>query len=285
VLVATAAAGSPQAASSSRSTPAVTERAEDACGKVRLKPSGQRWRCSFVDDFAGRRLDPDKWLTVATEWSGFRMGSSCLMPENVRLRRGTLRIVARDEGRTFLCRSSRGSFNTRYTGGHIATHERFAQTYGKFEVRARFPAMRKGVHGAFWLYPKHLTYGRWPRSGEIDVAEWWSVAPRTVMPSLHYNGSRRLTDSGEDCRVDDATQYHVYTVVWSSEVMRFRIDGRTCFRRVWAPSWPMFHPQPFDHPFNLVLTFGADRLYSHNSPSASTGFPGAFQVDYAKVWR
>ncbi len=298
-VVATTALGLPQQASSvgSDGAPALldasapVDRAElkprrDACGKARVKGNGRRWRCSFVDNFAKRAIDESKWLVVDTSWSAFRIGSSCLFSKNVKVRRGALRVKARDEGSPFLCRSSRGSFNTRYSGGHLTTHQRFAQAYGMFEVRARYPKrVGQGVRGAFWLYPEEEAYGRWPRSGEVDVAEWWSHEPTTVAPSLHYPGRNRQVDTGRRCKVKDVSKFHVYTVVWSSQRMVFKIDGRACFKRAWAPAWPMVRPQPFDQPFALVLSFAVDRLDGRNPPTSRTRLPATMAVDYAKVWR
>ena len=38
--------------------------------------------------------------------------------------------------------------------------------------------------------------------------------------------------------------------------MQFFIDGSLCFDRSWIPAAPLAAPEPFDHPFNLVLTMG-----------------------------
>ena len=41
-------------------------------------------------------------------------------------------------------------------------------------------------------------------------------------------------------------------------------------------------PQPFDHPFFLLLQLGLG--YGRNGPTPST-FPGELQIDYVRAWR
>jgi beta-glucanase (GH16 family) len=108
----------------------------------------------------------------------------------------------------------------------VATNGRFNQTYGRFEVRAKFPnARRAGVHGAFWMYPDKHTYGAWPNSGEIDVAEWWSAAPEYVLPTLHYPGRSFWADSGWGCVIKNASKFHTYAVEWTPTQLRLYVDN------------------------------------------------------------
>lgn len=276
-----------QAVTPGATAPATAAR-YDACGVVLPKGDGTSWTCSFVDEFSGRGLDSDKWVMQSTEWTGYRTGLTCYKPSsnNIVVRKGTLQLIARDEGAPFACSSPFGAFTTRYTGGTVGTRDRFAQTYGRFEVRAKYPTARNtGVHGAFWLYPQRHTYGAWPASGEIDVAEWWSVRPDLVMPTLHYPGDDFFADSGWQCTVADATAYHTYAVEWTPSLMTFFIDGTPCFQRSWTPDSPLVAPQPFDHPFNLVLTMGVGEEGGTNPVTSATELPAVYTVDYAKAWR
>ena len=43
--------------------------------------------------------------------------------------------------------------------------------------------------------PAANTYGIWPASGELDIAEWWSNAPNSPLPTLHYVGDS-INDTG-----------------------------------------------------------------------------------------
>lgn len=260
----------------------------DACGPMLTKADGTPWSCSFVDDFAGRSLDTSKWIYQQTAVTGFRSGQTgfTTSDKNIRVSRGELLLTARSEPGKFLCKSPSGDFTTTYTGGMIGTRGKFSQTYGRFEVRAAFPTARTaGVHGGFWMYPLKNTYGPWPASGEIDVAEWWSNAPTLVMPSLHYNGRDAELDSGWNCQVADPSAYHTYTVDWEPTEIRFFIDGSLCFARTPDPDAPLVAPQPFDKPFSMILNMGVGPASGTNTVSASTDLPATYHVDYVKAWR
>lgn len=259
----------------------------DACGPLLRKPSGDRWRCTFVDTFRGRTLDGSKWEVMDTAKTGFWQGETCFKTgrDHVDVSRGNLVLTAR-RGPLVNCGASAHSLFTHYTGGMVNTYHNFAQTYGRFEVRAKYPtAVTRGIIAGFWMYPIRHTYGRWPRSGEIDVAEWWSAKPRQVVPSLHYEGRERRLDSGLDCWVRTPARFHKYTLVWRPTVMRFFIDGKQCFARRWTPDPPLKRPQPFDHPFSMILFVAVPWRWAGRGATTETEFPARYVVDYAKAWR
>ena len=273
--------------SASETTKSTQARAAvDACGPAAAKPGGGNWRCSFVDNFNGTELDMEKWITQDTVKTGFRSGETCYQGDsNVTVRWGMLRLQARDVGTTIDCTNPYGTFLTRYTGGLVSTRGHFSQAYGRFEIRAKWPTARTpGVHGAFWLYPPNLKYGPWPASGEIDVAEWWSNDPTLVLPSLHYDDRTFYGDSGWHCRVTNVSMFHTYAVEWAPTSMRFFIDGRACFERRWTPAPPLVAPQPFDHPFGIILNMGVGIIGGTNPVTSETRLPATFTVDYVKAW-
>jgi beta-glucanase (GH16 family) len=256
------------------------------CGPQQLKVDGSPWTCTFSDNFSGSTLDTTKWSVGTTAQTGFSVGQTCFQSGDVTVSGGALNLTSRDSGTPYTCDSPAGAFTTRYSGGHVATAGKFSQTYGRFDVRARYPLDGPGLHGGFWLYPAAQTYGPWPASGEIDVSEWWSGVPTTVLPTLHYTTSTFLDDSGWLCQVVDPTAWHVYSVVWAPVLMQFSIDGTPCFTRQWTPDAPLVAPQPFDKPFNMVLTFGADGDgMPTNIVTPLTTFPATYQVDYVRAWR
>lgn len=261
--------------------------ARDACGPVLAKPGGGTWQCTFVDEFHGSSLDTEKWITQDTARTGFKTGLTCYRgADNVAVSSGALLLEARDEGVPLNCDNPYGVLRTRYTGGLVSTRGHFSQTFGRFEVRARWPAGRTpGLHGAFWMFPLNPTYGRWPASGEIDIAEWRSNAPTLMLPSLHYNGRDSRTDTGWDCQVADVSSYHTYAAEWSPTEIRFLIDGSECFTRTWTPELPQVPPQPFNHPFSMILTMGVGPATGTNRVSSTTALPATLVVDYAKAWR
>lgn len=254
----------------------------DECGAVLTKADGSTWTCTFVEDFGGRSLDTKKWIVQDTSFSGFTMGRTCFDDEGVKVRRGELHLTVK-KVKPFTCKSPFGDFTSEYKGGDISTWGRFSQTYGRFEARMRFPdATTGGVHGGFWMNPQVKTYGAWPNSGEIDVAEWWSSRHEYVHPSLHYPGENFWADTGWWCHIGDVSNHHTYAVEWDSEIMRFYYDGQLCYSRSWTPDEPLVAPQPFDHAFYLSLTNAADPAAMDGSDDPS--FPASIVVDSVRVW-
>lgn len=265
---------------------AATAVRRDACGPLLAKRNGTKWHCSFVDNFRGKSLDRSKWIVQESTRSRFSTGMTCYRDssDNIKLRRGKLRLITLKRS-LFLCGAYK-AFLTRFTGGMIGTKGHFSQTYGRFEIRAKFPPTEEsGLHGGFWMFPVEQTYGRWPASGEMDVAEWWSYTPHVVLSALHYNGRTKAEDSSKRCRTRTPARFHRYTLVWRPQIMRFYIDGRQCFARRWTPNAPQERPQPFDHPFSMILNMGVTEYSRKARITSKTEFPSTFVVDYAKAWR
>ena len=104
----------------------------------------------------------------------------------------------------------------------VSTYQRFNQAYGLFEVRAKISsATERGLQTSFWLSPAKLTYGAWPASGEVDIAEPFSQYPTLAIASVHYNNS--------DCVNGDPGQFHTYALEWTPQSMTLSDDG--------GPAW------------------------------------------------
>ena len=250
--------------------------AYDACGVVSAKPTGGTWTCTFVDNFDGRRLDTSKWVVGNSASSGFTIGSTCYVSgTGVNVSWGTLQLTVTKKA-PFLCKTPAGALTATFTGGGVSTWGKFAQTYGRFEARMKFPGRQTaGLHSNFWMNPKQLAYGAWPASGEIDVAEWFSRVADRLYPSLHYTG-RTTADTGWNCVVGAQDVYHTYAVEWSATKMDFIYDGQLCFSRSWAPTG-LAAPAPFDQPFTVALVAGANAGFE-------TGRVSTTYVDYVKAW-
>ena len=257
--------------------------ANDACGARIAKPGGGLWACSFVDDFNGTSLDAAKWAAQNTALSGFYMNKTCFKQgQGYAVRGGQLTLTVRRTA-AFTCQvPGDGDFTSTSVGGAVSTYGKFAQAYGRFEARMKFPAYAaRGLHGGFWMNPQTRSYGAWPASGEIDVAEWYSSVANRMYPSLHYTGST-TADTAYTCSIGRADTFHTYAVVWGTTSMQFLYDGQLCFKRSWSPT-DVEAPKPFDKPFtaSLIAALGA----GSNAPDAKTPKASVTVVDYVKVWR
>lgn len=257
----------------------------DPCGVLLPKPDGGTWACTFSDEFAGTALDRTKWVPQRTASSGFSPGGACFVddPANVSVANGVLRLTARRKLLPFNCQTSGGrTFRTNVTSGSVSTFTKFSQTYGRFEVRAKFPATKvKGLQEAIWLWPDVPKYGPWPYSGEIDIAEVFSLHNDRAIPFIHYASTNFVDMTDNYCLLNPA-QFHSYVAEWSETRIRIIYDGNVCIDHEISPLAPLAAPQPFDHPFMVAITQALG--VSPNAYDAKTPLPATTEVDYVRVW-
>lgn len=258
------------------------------CGGSRIaKPGGGYWACTWSDEFSGSSLDSTHWWPMDTTTKGFRTGDECFDPANVAVRNGQLLLTSTKAPAPFDCKGR----TAQYRSGMISTQGLFAQAYGRFEMRAKFPP-GVGFQPAFWLLPQNPVRDSGYYYGEIDVVEHWGNYPNIASPHLHYVYTPGTLMGGAYCSVPGtSTAFHTYAVEWTQTSMKFVYDGRTCWQTSWAPGQPYAPagaaaPAPFDQPFYVMveLAMGGDSTPA-NRPTASTAFPATMQVDYVRVWK
>lgn len=250
------------------------------------KGDGTSWRCSFDEEFDGTTLDPSRWIAQQTATSGYTSGlTACFVdsPDNVAVGGGVLSLTARREPAPFTCQDPNGAFTTSYTSGMVSTWDRFAQAYGRFEVRARVSAATAaGLQSALWLYPSDpARYGAWPLSGEIDIAEMFSRYPDRAVPYIHYapaSPDPNVTNTA--CLITDLAAFHTYAVEWTPTSIRIVYDGTTCLVDSWHPAAPLTGAQPFMIVLTQALGIGGNAF-----DPATTPLPATTQVDYVRAWR
>lgn len=258
------------------------------CGAKVLKPDGQAWQCTFADDFGGKALDATKWQPLTTEATNLRGDGDCWVGDsaNIAVGDGFLRLTSRREDKAFTCTMADGTTDqTQISSGSVSSYGRFAQAYGRWDIRARFPEVTlPGSQGRLWLTPQSDSYGAWPASGEIDFAEYYSLYPDRVLPYIHYNLSDDdTTVTNTRCYVTDPWAFHTYSMIWTAGRIVITIDGVTCVDHKIHAADPLSGSQPFDKPFvvNLTQAMGVGM----NAPIAGTPLPLTTEVDYVRVWK
>lgn len=267
-------------------------------GATKIRTGGVTWQCAFSDEFNGDALDTGQWVVQQTATSGYHTGPSgaqaCYVDDrrNVSVSGGYLRLTARAASAPFTCHSPSGDYRTRYTSGQISSYYGFHQTYGRFEVRAKLPqATVKGLQETFWMLPVDpVHYGRYPMTGELDFAEFYSQYPDLDIPYLHYWYDPATIDQATNtnivtaytCRIN-RTGFNTYTMEWMPGWIRILVNGRTCILDNYVPLG-LDSPAPFDQPFFLILTqalgVGTNRFSSTGTP-----LPATTLVDYVRAWR
>jgi beta-glucanase (GH16 family) len=240
----------------------------------RTSPPAHGLPLAWHDEFSGRTLDAGRWSTVM-DFPGRAGGhyhntsyGSYAVDENVVLANGRLRLVTDDK--PVVGTDPAGTYQ--YTEGFISSHDKFFQSYGYWEICAKFPA-GKGLWPAFWLIPQDRS---WPP--EIDVAEWFGSIESMHSGIASGNWPDVRWDSHWATSLAPTTGWHKYGVLWSPGRITFYTDG--------APTYTITGAQVPTKPMYIVLNSGtwanADR---GGPPDATTKFPNSFDVDYVRVYR
>lgn len=257
------------------------------CGAPKRKPDGTKWVCRFVDHFSGSSIDRTSWTVQKSSNSAAKPGQACWEddPDNVRVSGGSLYLTVRKESQSFVCDSPWGDFSTQYSGGSVSTWNKLEQTYGRYEVRAKFPdAKVTGIHSAIWLYPKAMTYGPWPRSGEIDIAEYYTRYPDRAIPYIHYDNVGPDPVTNTQCMIFNPRVFNTYLVEWTPGLITIDYNGRRCLTHRIDAADPLTGSAPFDKPFFLILTQTLGIGQNPFDP-ATTPLPQTMEVDRVRVWR
>src|SRR5688572_325549 len=206
------------------------------------------WQQVWSDEFNGTNVDSTKWSFDIGNgmggWGNNELQYYTSRPQNVYVTNGLLNIVARKEVPQYM------GFD--YTSAKLKTQNLFSKKYGRFEFRARLP-QGKGYWPALWMMPQGSVYGGWAASGEIDVLENKGRQPTIVSGAIHYGGQWPTnTFSFAEYTFPNggvATDFHVYVLEWSTNSLKWYVDGvlfqtRTSWYSTAAP-----YPAPFDQPF------------------------------------
>jgi beta-glucanase (GH16 family) len=221
------------------------------------------WVLTFHDEFDGKKLDAGKWIDS--------------YPDNVRTHGSEEKQWYAADG----CEVGKGRLRLKgekreweghpYTSGMVTSYGKFAQQYGWFEIRAKFPK-GKGYWPAFWLLPETKA---WPP--EIDVLEILDQEPNKVYMTNHWRDEtgKHRSKGGSWVGPDFSADYHVFAVEWKPGEIIWYVDGVERFRSTeGVPAEPMYVIA------NLAIggTWGG-------YPDETTVFPGYMDIDYIRVYK
>jgi beta-glucanase (GH16 family) len=241
------------------------------------------WELVWQDEFntipADSLPDSNKWTydLGGGGWGNNEWQVYTNSKENVRLdvddTISSLKIIARQEG-------------VGYTSARIKTQGIFEQAYGRFEARIKMP-YGPGMWPAFWLLGADIDENPWPACGEIDIMEYRGQEPNRIHGTIHgpeLFSSNAITQTYglENARFD--TDYHLFAVEWTEEVIDFFVD-ETLYQRITKTdvesaggTWV------YDDPFFIILNVAVGGNFVGESV-AGTVFPQTLYVDYVRVYQ
>lgn len=269
-------------ATSASPSPTAARKPSDACGVRPVKADGTLWSCTFVDDFSGTQLDRSRW-TVATRYvTGSSSAFACAVddPSVVSVSDGSLNLSVRQVADPVPCDIITPGATTPYIAGTVSTAQSFNQKYGRFEARIRNTAASvPGLHEAFWLWPVDQGGVSWPDSGEIDVAETYSVYPNLAIPYLHSSADSGGAVPGFNTAWNCAAQrgeWNTYTLEWTATRIEFLVNGRSCLVNTAADP-------AFAKAYIPILTQALGQY--NDSYDGRAPLPATMNVDYLRVWQ
>lgn len=127
-----------------------------------------------------------------------------------------------------------------YSSACLTTDKKHSWTYGRFEIRAKIPAMT-GCWPAIWLlgqdYVESPKY-EWPHNGEIDVMEYYQVqgvphilanacwGSTVVKHDARWNSAKILYSDITGGDKDWADKFHVWRMDWDENNIKIYLDER-----------------------------------------------------------
>jgi beta-glucanase (GH16 family) len=233
----------------------------------------------WADEFDGTEVNTDNW---SYETGGSGWGNNELQYYtnglNSSVKDGFLDIEIRQE-----------SLNDRnYTSSRMVSRGKADFKYGKIEVYVKMPKTI-GTWAAVWMMPMTSSYGSWPNSGEIDIIETVGYAPDMIYGTVHttdYN-HKKGTQRGYSSTLENPEEYHLYTIEWLPDQIRYYVDGIFKFR--FAPgiylNCPTSTQWPFDRSFYLILNTAVGGDWGGAQGIDETGWPQHMSVDYIRVYQ
>lgn len=218
--------------------PAPVRRAVASAGDGVQAAVKQGWTKVGGDEFNGTSLNGN-WGPYDGAGNG---GNGRRTPDAIKVGGGVVTITGDAQGNT----------------GGMAWGDN--QTYGKWEMRAKFPAGGGLYHPVLLLWPE----SGWPP--EIDFAETASDSGQVDF-FLHYSASNQQESASRQL---DITQWHNYAVEWTSNSVVGYIDGQQWFRNSSSQSVPQ---QPM-HPVIQLDNFGGTSMQ-----------PAQMMVDYMRIYK
>jgi beta-glucanase (GH16 family) len=218
------------------------------------------WTLVFNDEFdgAGPGLDSSKDWQVYSGQQANSPGFSHFDPSEVYVENGVLRL--RIEHKT--------TAGDPYGCGGLEVPIAQARTYGRWVVRARFPA-GKGNVGYMGLFGQTLT--------EIDFGEVAGKTPTVNTFTQHY-GPNDTQDQHPWTGTDSTAGFHEYTVIWDGATLTWLVDGVQ-----------QYQTKQYFMTESLVVAIGdwaaPCSIDWAGCPDPSTVYPAYMDIDYVRIYQ
>jgi|ERR1700683_1407139 beta-glucanase (GH16 family) len=242
------------------------------------------WKLVWQDDFSkDQQIDRKIW--------NFELGSRGASNHELEYYTDNLKNASITNGQLAITARSNDDEH-RFTSARMTTRGKFSCLFGRIEACIKVPHAQAGNWPAFWMLPEDSKYGRWPRSGEIDIMEVIDQSNK-LYGTAHFGGEHLADPAARDVHAgaqavlahgDFSQDFHVYAVEWEAREIRWYVDGKYYGSiHTWHSSTAPY-PAPFDQKFFIILNFAIGGDFP-GPPNASSTFPQSMCVKYVRVYQ
>jgi beta-glucanase (GH16 family) len=162
--------------------------------------------------------------------------------------------------------------------------DKFAQKYGWFEIRCKFPR-GEGIMSAFWLHQHDPTKQEYTPDGqrrevgdgvvEIDIFEqqgrYVTDSATSIDLNVHFTPDAH---SRPELGIDASADFHVWAMEWQEGQIDWYLDGKVIHT--------YRGPTPQEKMFILVALFQYSGWIGQIDPNMT--YPRDFEIDYVRVY-
>jgi beta-glucanase (GH16 family) len=271
------------------------------------------------DEFDGTEVDASKWELI-NQGGGFgNFELQYYREENASVEDGLLVIEADIQKND----DEDLPGNELYSSAKLISQDIFEFKHGRVDIRA-VVAEGKGMWSAGWMLGSNVDDIGWPYSGEVDIFDtiggqlngnpqegmivhnaYWNTfgpdfdgieVPRAGgYDESYYNqsawGERRINATNEG--VTFSNQFHVFSIEWDEDKIRFFVDGDYVEGKDLALSGGVpcaggsglsCVGETYDQDFFLILNVAVGGDWP-GAPDETTQFPRGMLVDYVRVYQ
>lgn len=237
------------------------------------KPSNEKFsKLVWFDEFnTDGAPNASKWTydlgTGDNGWGNRELQTYTNSTENVSIANGVLKITAKSDGK--------GG----YTSARLKTQGLYQFTYGKVEIKAKLPAS-KGTWPALWMLGSNHTTVGWPKCGEIDIMEQTGADKTNILGATHWQNAADNTTASHSQTApvtNSSSEFHIYTMEWTAETIKYYVDGVQFFELANNASLP------FNADFFLIMNVA---MGGNLGGTVDANFTeDTMEVDYVRVYQ
>jgi beta-glucanase (GH16 family) len=236
----------------------------------------RKWELAFTDDFAGRELDRDKWLTKYF-WGeqllnqGYSLASDLHFyktEENAVVENSLLKLYTKKEAVTGQAWDPALGFFPKefdYTSALLNTGANFRQKYGAFEAKVRMRAS-SAVYHAFWMVSDRAV-------PHIDIFRFSGQDKNSVEMNNHWgdpgDGKKIYTNSGKIGGMDFSRGFFIFRLEWYPGKLVWKINDTVV--RIEKEGVP-------DEPMYILFSSGIEK------EAGANGLPASMDVDWVRCF-